>query len=112
MHDFTTVGAGGESTEFGGRNLAISKYTAKQLTLVMEQIANSANSLSSFARRAAELAGRTDAAEDLHIVQMIAERIGALADLPTGGSVVGSIDDWSLGPYFNQNDESRRGAAQ
>lgn len=102
MHNFPIVDAEDETTALGVRDLAISKYTVGQLTLVMEQIATSATTLSSFARRAAELAGRTDAAEDLHIVQMIAERIGALADLPTGGSVVGGIDDWSLGPYFNR----------
>lgn len=83
--------------------------TDQQHRLVCEVIATTANTLLKLAMRAMEEAGQTDAAQDWHVVQMLAERIGALADLPTDGEVLGSFGDWTIGPLFNEKSEVAHG---
>lgn len=80
-------------------------YTDQQHSLIFEVIATTANTLSKLAMRANVEAGQSDAAYDWHVVQMLAERIGALADLPNDGEVLGSFDDWTIGPLFNYKSE-------
>lgn len=76
-------------------------FTDGQLRMMFNDIATTALTLTRLAMGAMEEAGRTDAANDWHVVQMLAERIGAIADLATDGDVRGGVTAWMIGPLFD-----------
>lgn len=83
--------------------------TDRQVATVLDIIASSADTLARFASFAAERAFSADrgtaplsgAGYDFHVIQSLAERIGALADLSIGGKVCGSPAQWFCGSDFD-----------
>lgn len=84
-----------EKTRFAG-------YSDDQVRMVLEQIATTANLMDGICRSEGEKAGMHESANVFYSLAHMASGIGALADLPTGGEVVGSFEDWFLGPLFNR----------
>ena len=80
------------------------KWTVEQLESALEEIGTTANTLADFARDAMQGAGKSAAASELHIVAMLAERMGSLADYMVGGGIVGDQGDWVLGPNFHRSE--------
>lgn len=82
----------------------MAKRTVEQLESALEDVASSASTLASFARSAMESAGRSEAASDFHVVAMLAERIGSLADYMVNEGVIGDQGAWMLGPNFHASE--------
>ena len=81
---------------------AFNGMSIEQVLLVLGEIATTAGSLMDMCRVAAADAGRTDAATDLHVAQMLAERIGAIADQVRGNDIRGELVDWMVGGSFRE----------
>ena len=85
------------------------KLSDTQVVLVLEQIATDANTLQQFAAQATVDAGVSEHADRCHVMQMIAERIGAMADFACGEGIVGNVGNWTCGPLFNDAREVHHG---
>ncbi len=75
-------------------------YSDDQVRMVLEQIASTADLVVDICRSEAEKAGMHDSASVFHSLAHMVSGIGALADLPTDGEVVGGFEEWFLGPLF------------
>lgn len=87
------------ATKFAG-------LTDKQVLQLFERIATTANLMADICRDKAEEFGEHEAALTFHALDTMLNGVGALADLPTGGTCVGSFTDWMVGPLFNQKRET------
>lgn len=79
-----------------------SGFTDEQVNRLFEKIAYDAILMVDICRSEAEKSGISDHALIFHSLARIASGIGAMADAPTGGRVVGCFTDWFLGPLFNE----------
>ena len=71
-----------------------------QVLLLFKQIATTSHLIAGICRDKAEELGEHEAALTFHAIDTMLSGIGALADLPTGGDVVGDFADWMVGPIF------------
>lgn len=76
-------------------------YTPEQVVRILEQIASTINLACDICRVEADRAGTSDVALTLHALDTMLCGVGALADCPTGGGVVGGFADWMMGPLFH-----------
>jgi hypothetical protein len=78
-----------------GTRLTLAGLNHEQVELLLTQIATSADTLATFAAYAAR---RSDgeSAYDLHVVEGLAERIGALAELAAPGVARGTFASWAV----------------
>lgn len=78
-------------------------HTPKQIHLVLTEIATNASTLGSFLRATRDSAHESTASDmttAMDMACMMVERVGLLADMPTGGTISGSAADWILGSNF------------
>lgn len=75
--------------------------TNEQVRMLFEKIATSMNLMADICRSKAEEYGAHDSAQTFHALDTMLCGVGAMADMATGGTVVGSFSDWMLGPCFN-----------
>lgn len=80
----------------------IAGLTNEQVRMLFEKIATSCNLMADLCRSKAEEHGDNDAALTFHALDTMLCGVGAMADMATGETVVGSFSDWMLGPNFNQ----------
>lgn len=85
----------------------IAGLTNEQVRMLFEQIASTMNLMADICRSKAEEHGDHDSAQTFHALDTMLCGVGAMADMATGGTVVGSLSDWMLGPNFNQVKESK-----
>lgn len=102
--------AGSKSTRADGPEFAagdrFNGLSAKQLGMVLEQIALSAGVLAEFSRDAGQRANLS-VQNDFHVIQHMAERLGALAELPIDDPIVhGPFEEWVLGRRYAETDEA------
>lgn len=76
--------------------------TENQVLKLCNQIASTADLLAELCRTKAEEHGEQPIALTFHALDTMLCGIGALADMPSGGSVVGSYADWMVGPLFKE----------
>lgn len=74
----------------------------EQVHQILEKIATMANLMADMCREHAERAGVDDVAMSFHALDAMLCSVGALADMPTGGQVVGDFGDWMIGPLFHE----------
>lgn len=79
-----------------------------QVRRILEQIATKANIMAEMCREQAERAGDNDFAMTFHALDSMLCSLGALADMPTGGAIVGGFGDWMLGPFFYETARKAR----
>ncbi|ADU36932.1 hypothetical protein [Variovorax paradoxus] len=84
-----------ENVQGSGGRITLANLNQEQISLLLTQIATSADTLSTFAAYAAQRADG-GAMWDLHVVESLAERIGALAELAVPGAVRGTFAGWSV----------------
>ena len=84
-----------ENVQGLGARLELGGLNQEQIALLLAQIATSADTLSTFAAYAAQRADG-ESAYDLHVVESLAERIGAIAELATPGVARGTFADWTV----------------
>ena len=82
--------------------------TDQQVLDVCERIAINVNMLATYCRAEAPL-HEDEVATIFQMLDQMLCNIGALADLPTGGAVVGGMADWMVGASFHQQ---QRGGQQ
>lgn len=80
----------------------IAGLTNDQMRMLFERIATSMNLMADLCRSKAEELGEHDAALTFNALDTMLCGVGAMADMATGGTIVGSFSDWMLGPNFNQ----------
>lgn len=83
------------------KNQKFSGLTDDQVLCLLERIATTINLMADLCREKAEEHGGDDIALSFHALETLLCGIGALADLPTGGAVVGGFSEWMVGPVFN-----------
>lgn len=83
-----------------------SGLTDDQVLSVFKKIATTVNLMADICREKAEEYGDHEASLTFHALDTMLNGVGALADLPTGGTCVGSFTDWMVGPLFNQKRET------
>ena len=76
-----------------------------QVLSLFEKIATTVNLMADICREKAEEYGEHEAALTFHALDTMLNGVGALADLPTGGTCVGSFTDWMVGPSFKNTAE-------
>lgn len=74
----------------------------KQVLKVFGEIATKVDLMADLCIEHAERAGDGSAAVAFHALETMLRGVGALADMPTGGSVVGGLADWMCGPLFHE----------
>ncbi len=79
-----------------------------QVLSLFERVATNVNLLSSICREKAEEHGSDDVALTFHALDTMLCSIGALADLPSNGNVVGGFADWMLGPIFKKGADTKK----
>jgi hypothetical protein len=77
-----------------------SGLTDDQVCRVLSQIASQADMMANMCRMEADRAGEHDAAITFHALDTMLCSLGALADMPIGGNVLGGFADWMVGPLF------------
>ena len=84
----------------GNKNQKFSGLTDEQVLSLFEQIATTANLMADICRNEAERFGEKEVSLTLHALKTMILGVGAMADMATGGSVVGDPAAWLLGPCF------------
>lgn len=84
--------------------------TPEQVSRLLEQIATTVNLACDICRNEADRFSDHQSSYTLHALETMLCGVGALADLPGGGGVVGDFPAWLCGPLFNQA-QSAGGAA-
>lgn len=77
-----------------------SGLTDDQVLALCSQIASNANLLADFCRAEADRHHASDVSLTFHVMATMLGSMGAMADMPTGGDVVGPFAAWMIGPLF------------
>lgn len=77
-----------------------------QVANILRQIANQADLMANICREQAELTQESGTANTFQSLNAMLCGLGALADMPIGGAVVGDFADWMLGPLFSLKQEA------
>lgn len=81
--------------------------TDAQVLCLFERIASTSNLLAEMCREKADEFGGSDVSLTFHAMDTMLRGVGALADMPTGGTVGGDFATWMVGPMFNQVQNGR-----
>lgn len=90
------------------RNPKFNGLTDDQVLSLLERVATNINLMASICRDKAEEHGSDDVAFTFHALDVMLCGIGALADLPTNGNVVGTFADWMIGPVFKKGEDAKQ----
>ena len=75
---------------------------------LFKQIAVTVDLMADICRDKAEELGTHTAAQTFLALDVMLLGVGALADLPTGGSIKGPFADWMVGPGFSAEQEIKK----
>lgn len=84
--------------------------TDDQVLAILKHIALSASVIHEMCMTRADEYSGHDSESDFHALDRLVCALGALADLPTGGDVVGDFATWMCGPLFHDGKEGERAA--
>jgi len=85
--------------------------TDAQVERILEQVATVLNLACDICKNEAERHSGHESAYTFHALDYILSGVGALADMPIRGGVVGDFGAWMMGPYFSEYGDSRNTVA-
>ena len=81
-------------------NAKFSGLTDDQASKLFEKIATTSWLMAEMCRSKADEHGASDVALTFHALNTMLLGVGAMADMPSGGSMVGDFADWMVSPLF------------